>query len=295
MADSDGGDGRAAPDPGEPGTGAKTGAHVEVDVFTGPEEAFFSTSALVLGATEALLVDTQLTRSAGREAAEWVAGKGRRLTGVLITHAHPDHYFGTEEILRLFPGTPVYAVDEVIEAVIENGLAGVAEWQPVFGDDVTSYPVVPGPLPGDGLRVDGAEVRVLSLGQGDCASCSVLHVPGADTVIAGDLVFNGTHVRTAETTPEQRADWRANLEVLRDLGAARLIAGHRAPGQDDAAERVLDFTTDYLLEFDACLAGHPHDAMALVRAVNATYAELTLPRLLELSAAANTARGRAGN
>lgn len=294
----DGADGGTGDEPREVVSGvavtaaeARAGAapQVRVDVFTGPESAFFSTSSLVHGPTEAVLVDTQLTRAAGRELAEWVAGKQRRLTAVVITHAHPDHYFGTEEILRLFPGTPVYAVPEVIEGIIATALAKVAEWQPVFGDDITSFPVVPGPLPGHRLRVDGAELVVLSLGQGDCAASSVVHVPAADTVIAGDLVYNGTHLWTAETTPAQRRDWLANLEVLRGLGASRLVAGHRAPEQGDDATRVLAFTGDYLREFDACLAEHPEDPAGLIGAMNRTYAELTLPVLLELSAAANAA------
>ncbi|MFC1403114.1 MULTISPECIES: MBL fold metallo-hydrolase [Streptacidiphilus] len=275
---------------GDAGAGA---AGIEVEVFTGPESAFFSTSALVHGPTEALLVDTQLTLSAGRELAEWVAGRTGRLTAVLISHPHPDHYFGTAEVLRLFPGTPVYAVPEVIEGIIATGLAKVAQWQPVFGDDVTSFPVVPGPLPGHRLRVDGAAVDVLALGQGDCSASSVVHVPSADALIAGDLVYNGTHLWTAETTPGERADWMANLEVLRGLGTARVVAGHRAPGQDDDAQRVLDFTADYLRAFDERLAEHPRDAAALVSAMNETYAELTLPVLLELSAEANTAEADA--
>jgi hypothetical protein len=68
-----------------------------------------------------------------------------------------------------------------------------------------------------------------------------------------------------------------------------VVAGHRAPGQDDDTGRVLGFTADYLRAFDARLAEHPHDAAALAAAMNETYAELTLPALLEISAAANTA------
>jgi glyoxylase-like metal-dependent hydrolase (beta-lactamase superfamily II) len=290
MTDSEAGEvGAGDVGAGDVGDVAAEAVELVVEVFTGPESSFFSTSALVHGPTEALLVDTQLTLSAGRELAEWVAGRTGRLTAVLITHPHPDHYFGTEEILRLFPGTPVYAVPEVIEGVLATGLAKVAEWQPVFGDDITSFPVVPGPLPGHRLRVDGAVVDVLALGQGDCSASSVVHVPSADVLIAGDLVYNGTHLWTAETTPEQRADWMANLEVLRGLGTTRVVAGHRAPGQDDDTGRVLGFTADYLRAFDARLAEHPHDAAALAAAMNETYAELTLPALLEISAAANTA------
>jgi glyoxylase-like metal-dependent hydrolase (beta-lactamase superfamily II) len=262
---------------------------LEVDVFTGPESAYYATSALVFGPEHAVLVDTQLTRSAGRELAEWVAGKARALTAIVVTHPHPDHYFGTEEVLRLFPGTPVYADPIVIAEITRTGLAKVAQWQQVFGDDVTSMPIVPGPLPADTLLVDGSPVHVLAVGQGDCATSTVVHVPDARTVISGDVTFNGTHLWTADTTAEQRADWLASLETLRGLDPDRVVAGHRAPGQDDEATRVLAFTGDYLREFDAHLTEHPDDADAVVAAVNETYGELTLPAILHTGVRANLA------
>ncbi|RAG80939.1 hypothetical protein DN069_35530 [Streptacidiphilus pinicola] len=263
---------------------------LEVDVFTGPESAFFATSSLVLGPRHALLVDTQLTRSAGRELAEWVAGKARTLAAIVITHPHPDHYFGTEEVLRLFPGTPVYADASVIEEITRTGLAKVEQWQQVYGDDVTSGPIVPGPMPTDTMLIDGSPVHMLAIGQGDCAASTVVHVPSARTVIGGDVVFNGTHLWTADTTPEQRADWLASLETVRGLEPDRVVAGHRAPGQDDDAARVIAFTGDYLREFDAHLTEHPHDPEALAAAVNETYGELTLPVMLRFGVQANTSR-----
>ncbi|WP_051942674.1 MBL fold metallo-hydrolase [Streptacidiphilus rugosus] len=269
---------------------AAADVRITVDVFTGPESAFFATSSLVHGPEHAVLVDTQLTRSAGRELAEWVAGKARTLTAIVITHPHPDHYFGTEEVLRLFPGTPVYADPAVIDAITRTGLAKVVQWQQVLGDDITSAPIVPGPLPADTLLVDGAELHVMALGQGDCAATSIVHVPGARTVVAGDVAFNGTHVWTADTTREERADWLASLETVRGLDPDRVVAGHRAPGQDDDAARVIAFTGDYLREFDAHLAEHPGDADALFAAVTETYGELTLPAILQIGAQENTAR-----
>lgn len=273
-----------------PQTPAPERVPLEVEVFTGPESAFFATSSLVLGPRHALLVDTQLTRSAGRELAEWVAGKARTLAAIVITHPHPDHYFGTEEVLRLFPGTPVYADASVIEEITRTGLAKVEQWQQVYGDDVTSGPIVPGPLPTDTMLIDGSPVHMLAIGQGDCAASTVVHVPSARTVIGGDVVFNGTHLWTADTTPEQRADWLASLETVRGLEPDRVVAGHRAPGQDDDAARVIAFTGDYLREFDAHLIEHPHDPDALAAAVNETYGELTLPVMLRFGVQANTSR-----
>ncbi|MBD0688631.1 MBL fold metallo-hydrolase [Streptomyces sp. CBMA123] len=264
---------------------------LEVAVFTGPESAFFTTSALILGERTAILVDAQLTRSAGRELAEWVAGKGRRLLAIVITHQHPDHYFGAEEVLKLFPDAQLLAAPAVVEGIRRTVAAKVAQWKPVYGDDIPDRPLIPAPLLPQPLMLDRQVIPVLLLGQADCGESTVVHVPSIRTVIAGDFACNGTHVWTADTTPAQRTTWGHNLGRIADLGVDRVIAGHRAPEQGDDAARVLAFTGAYLKDFDRLLAEHPDDPEALVTAMNERYGELTLPSFLDLGAAANTARG----
>ncbi|MFJ2578336.1 MBL fold metallo-hydrolase [Kitasatospora aureofaciens] len=263
---------------------------LEVDVFTGPESAFFATSTLILGEQTAILVDAQLTRSAGRELAEWVAGKGRRLLAIVVTHHHPDHYFGAEEVLKLFPEARLLAAPAVVDGIRRTAAAKVAQWKPVYGDDIPDHPLIPAPLLPQPLMLDRQVIPVLLLGQGDCGDSTVVHVPSIRTVIAGDFVYNGTHVWTADTTPAQRTTWGHNLGRIADLGVDRVIAGHRAPQQGDDAARVLAFTGEYLQDFDRLLAEHPDDAEALTTAVNERYGELTLPVILELGAAANVGR-----
>ncbi|GAA2739578.1 MBL fold metallo-hydrolase [Kitasatospora cinereorecta] len=275
-----------------PGHGAPDGyppvRPLEVDVFTGPETAFFATSTLVMGEQAAILFDAQLTRSAGRELAEWIAGKNRQLLAVVVTHQHPDHYFGAEEVLRLFPGAQLLAAPEVVAGIARTAEAKVAQWKPVYGDDIPDQPLVPAPLLPQPLMLDRQLIRVLQLGQGDCADSTLAHVPSIRTVVGGDFVYNGTHVWTADTGPAERAAWAGNLARIADLGVDRVIAGHRAPGADDDAMRVLSFTDAYLRDFDRALRAHPHDPEALAAAVNERYGGLTLPAILELGAAANT-------
>ncbi|MEU8515204.1 MBL fold metallo-hydrolase [Kitasatospora sp. NPDC048722] len=271
-------------------TGEQPVRPLEIDVFTGPESAFFATSTLILGERTAILVDAQLTRSAGRELAEWVAGKGRRLLAIVVTHHHPDHYFGAEEVLRLFPEAQLLAAPAVVDGIHRTVAAKVAQWKPVYGDDIPDHPLIPAPLLPQPLMLDRQVIPVLMLGQGDCGDSTVVHVPSIRTVIAGDFVYNGTHVWTADTTPAQRVTWGHNLGRIADLDVDRVIAGHRAPEQGDDATRVLAFTGEYLQDFDRLLAEHPDDAEALVTAVNERYGELTLPVVLELSAAANVGR-----
>ncbi|MFD7904304.1 MBL fold metallo-hydrolase [Kitasatospora sp. NPDC059747] len=271
-------------------TGEQPVRPLEIDVFTGPESAFFATSTLILGERTAILVDAQLTRSAGRELAEWVAGKGRRLLAIVVTHHHPDHYFGAEEVLKLFPEAQLLAAPAVVDGIHRTVAAKVAQWKPVYGDDIPDHPLIPAPLLPQPLMLDRQVIPVLMLGQGDCGDSTVVHVPSVRTVIAGDFVYNGTHVWTADTTPAQRVTWGHNLGRIADLDVDRVIAGHRAPDQGHDATRVLAFTGEYLQDFDRLLTEHPDDAEALVTAVNERYGELTLPVVLELGAAANVAR-----
>ncbi|RKE20261.1 MBL fold metallo-hydrolase [Streptomyces sp. TLI_171] len=263
---------------------------LEVEVFTGPESAFFATSSLIMGERTAILVDAQLTRSAGRELAEWIAGKGRQLLAIVVSHQHPDHYFGAEEVLRLFPAAQLLAAPSVVEGIGQTAAAKVAQWKPVYGDDIPDLPLLPAPLLPQPLMIDGQLIRVLQLGQGDCAGSTITHLPSIRTVVAGDFVYNGTHVWTADTDPAARDQWSHNLGRIADLGVDRVIAGHRAPGADDAAHRVLVFTAGYLRDFDEALHDHPEDAEALAAAMNERYGGLTLPAILELGAAANVRR-----
>ncbi|RAJ37656.1 glyoxylase-like metal-dependent hydrolase (beta-lactamase superfamily II) [Kitasatospora sp. SolWspMP-SS2h] len=276
--------------PGRRADAAPAVRPLEVEVFTGPESAFFATSSLIMGERTAILVDAQLTRSAGRELAEWIAGKGRELLAIVVSHQHPDHYFGAEEVLRLFPAAQLLAAPSVVEGIGRTAAAKVAQWKPVYGDDVPDQPLLPAPLLPRPLMIDGQLIRVLQLGQGDSAGSTITHLPSIRTVVAGDFAYNGTHVWTADTDPDARDQWSHNLGRIADLGVDRVIAGHRAPGMDDAAHRVLAFTAGYLRDFDEALHDHPEDAEALAAAVNERYGGLTLPAILEHGAAANVAR-----
>ncbi|GAB2688907.1 MBL fold metallo-hydrolase [Kitasatospora kifunensis] len=273
------------------GSATRPAPPLAIEVFTGPESAFFATSSLIIGARDAILVDAQLTRSAGRELAEWIAGKGRNLLAVVITHPHPDHYFGVEEVLRLFPQAHVLAAPPVVDAIAATAAAKVRQWRPVYGDDIPENPILPRPLRPQPLMIDRQLIRVLYLGQGDCDTSTVVHVPGTRTVIAGDLAYNGTHIWTADTTAEQRTAWIRNLGRIAELGAQWVIAGHRAPEQGDEAARVLSFTGEYLQDYDRLLAEHPGDPEGLITAVGELYGELTLPPVLAAAAAAHTRVG----
>ena len=87
------------------------------DVFVAPEKPFVApppavgdapawdptTSTLIFGARDAVLVDPLMTVPEASALADWVALHYRNLTTIYITHGHGDHYLGLPVLLDRFP------------------------------------------------------------------------------------------------------------------------------------------------------------------------------------------------
>ena len=99
-----------------------------LDVYTSPMRDIstggqFSptTSTLLTGPTEAVLVDAQYMEGDVAELARRIESSGRTLTTIYITHAHADHYFGLEWLLDRFPTARAVALPAVVADRIEGG------------------------------------------------------------------------------------------------------------------------------------------------------------------------------
>jgi len=69
---------------------------------------------LIHGPTEAVIVDPPFTVAQTTALADWIASLGKRLGYVYITHWHSDHWLGTGQLTKRFPGVTVYASEPTI-------------------------------------------------------------------------------------------------------------------------------------------------------------------------------------
>ena len=231
-----------------------------------------------------IVVDAGFTLDQGASIAGRVAATGLPLHAILITHEHPDHYLGAASVLARWPDAPLLAAPEVVAGIATTGEAKLAQWRPNLGDRLPASPTVPQALTTPVLDLDGESIEVLSLGQGDCANNTAVHVPSARTVIAGDFAYSGTHLWLVETDHESRRAWQANLDRLSALAPTTVIAGHAFPGASTGPD-VLEATRDYLDAFDVALTASM-DADELIARLSSQYPDLALPLILQLSARA---------
>jgi glyoxylase-like metal-dependent hydrolase (beta-lactamase superfamily II) len=72
-----------------------------------------SSSTLISGPTEGILIDALLTFENADQIAAWAKRSGKKITGVYITHGHSDHWLGLARLLEHFPAARGYAAPEV--------------------------------------------------------------------------------------------------------------------------------------------------------------------------------------
>lgn len=264
-----------------------------LDVYTSPQRelpvgGWFSptTATLILGPTEAILVDTGYTLDDVQEIGRRVDESGRRLTTIYITHAHADHYFGLEWLQRRYPEARAVAVPAVAKAIRDGVQAHRNQWQLMFGDHALDNTAVPETLDDTTLYLNGEEIHILEIGQGDIAHNTAVHIPSIDAVIAGDIAYHGINPFLAASGPAEWHQWVESLDRISALTPRTVIAGHkRSELSDDDVAAQLDGTRSYILEFasavDSC-----DSARDVVAHMNALFPEHGNPSALISSAKA---------
>jgi glyoxylase-like metal-dependent hydrolase (beta-lactamase superfamily II) len=209
-----------------------------------------NSATLIFGDHDGVLVDTFITIEQNERLIDWVTAHGRRLTYIYLTHGHGDHVYGIGQLLSAFPGAQAVATAGTIaEARIQaSDEYRDGFWGKLFPGQIPQ-PVIPAELAGDTIVLEGYDLRVIEAGRTDTVGTTVLWCPALRLIVAGDVVYNHTHMYLAETTAASRREWIASLARLKDLGPRFVVAGHKQPGGDDDPVNI-DESIAYLTDFN---------------------------------------------
>lgn len=249
-----------------------------------------SSSTLISGPSQGILIDALLTFDNADHIATWAKGFGKRITGVYITHGHSDHWMGLARLLEHFPEAHGYAAPEVVaRAAFEAELdKSTKYWTSRFPGELPETPVLPRVLDDDVILVDGQIVKLIHAGQGDVEGSTIFHVPSADAVISGDVVYNNVHMMMYEADQAKREAWIASIDALAALAPRTVVAGHKSVGAEDGPEH-LAASQRYLRDFTT-VANKGGSAQDLVHRMLELHGERDQPHTLWISARAEVAR-----
>ncbi len=256
--------------------------HLEV-YNPGGNAIFPVSSVIVTGPKEAVLIDAQFQRNDAQAVVEKIKATGKRLTTVYISHYDPDYYFGLDVVHAAFPQADIVATPETVAKIASSKDGKLAHWGPILKDNAPQALVVPKPLAGRSLKVDGQTLEIT----GPEPTRSFVWIPSLKAVVGGIPVLANIHVWVADTqTPASRQAWLKSLDAITALKPTTVVPGHYLPNADGSAPRGLDairFTRDYLVAFDV-EAAKAKDSAELIAAMKERFPKAGEESSLELGA-----------
>jgi 2-keto-4-pentenoate hydratase/2-oxohepta-3-ene-1,7-dioic acid hydratase in catechol pathway/glyoxylase-like metal-dependent hydrolase (beta-lactamase superfamily II) len=225
----------------------------------------WSNAGLIVGDGASLLVDTLFDLHLTREMLEAMAPITARapITQAFVTHSNGDHFHGNQ---LLDPSVQVITAKETAHEIADGiapemlAMMQVMDFDPVMTRYLRERF---GPFDFNGITlrdadrtfdrdlvvdVGGTKVNLLNLGPAHTAADSVVHVPDAGVLFAGDLLFiGGTPIVWAGPID----GWIAACDKLIALDAPTVVPGHGPVTDPDGIRAVRGYLVHIREQADA--------------------------------------------
>lgn len=201
---------------------------------------------IVEGRAGTVVVDATLTISDGRALRASLEKLDKPLLGVVITHAHPDHYGGLVELVRNLD-VPVFATGGVDEVIRRDDPLKEQILRPMVGDEWAAQRAFPNETVSDGevVSLDGIALRVTDLGPNEPPHDSIWALEDPDRhVFSADLAYDRHHCYLADGFYQQ---WLENIARTQEQLAVGVTL-HPGHGEPCGAE-ALDWQHGYINTF----------------------------------------------
>jgi glyoxylase-like metal-dependent hydrolase (beta-lactamase superfamily II) len=241
-------------------------------------------SVLIEGQKDAVLIDAQFTKTDAEKLVDKIRASGKNLTTIYISQGDPDFYFGLGVIKAAFPNATVLATAPTVARIRSTQAAKLHEWAPILKAEAPQKIIVPEPMKGRALMLEGQQLQVVGL-TGKAPELTFVWIPAIRAVVGGTLIFGNVHVWTADTpTDAAKRNWIKALGQMDALKPATVVPGHFKEGESMSSASI-GFTRDYLKAFMDEARKAPNSA-ALIKAMKQRYPEAGFPQALEIGAKA---------
>ena len=240
--------------------------------YTASEEGGLVTTQIIETEKGLVVIDAQFLRPHAREVRDYIFRLGKPVERVIVSHSHPDHWFGLEYL----SDHPVYALAETGQEIMDLGEAMIRDKRALLGELVTDSRIIPDHTIEEGqevicgLRYDFKRIR-----EAEAGVQLLIHLPEVDTLIAQDLLYNGVHLFIGHGAFE---GWIEAVKGLEERGCGTILVGHGRP----AGPAIYKEVTGYIEEAGRCYRSS-RNGEELKERLMERYPDHLAPFLLDIS------------
>ncbi len=251
---------------------------VTIHSFQSPEQGEMTCSQIIETELGVIVVDVLLLKPYAQQLRQYVDGLKKPIEKVLITHTHPDHWFG----LEYFQDCQIYALQETIDEISQVADQYIEYNHSVFGDKSTSTKVIPQNVLTVGSEVvAGLELTYTKVTQAEANVMLMIEIPTLKVLVAQDLAYNEVYLYVGEKSPEGELcfdGWISTLENLQKNGYERVLVGHGFNSDSSILEEMIEYLNFAQLHFDPELDPEAYKDIMVNK-----YPHYKVPRMLDVS------------
>lgn len=213
-----------------------------IHTYTSPESAGLVNSQIIETSNHLVLVDTQYLLPFATELKEYLSGIKKPIERIIISHSHPDHWFGND----LFKDQKIFTLQEVRSILEQAGDAMIENYQ--FMNETDSLVPTAKTLPNFTLNegvftLDDVEFSVVKFTDAEDSIIAGIEIPKENILIAQDLVYDFTHAFTAELANVQNK-WIEVLKSVKSKNYSFILGGHGTPSEGDILTPAISYLQD---------------------------------------------------
>lgn len=186
------------------------------------------------------MIDAQFSFSSARFVQRYVDTLKKPLDYIILSHSHPDHWFGAE----IF-GAKTITTRSISKDIQAEGFYYIRRLKSRMKDNIPdTLPVID-----DGLNVgetdfDGLKVMIKQYSDTEDNNSLVFEFPDYKVIIVQDLLYNAKHL--VVSTREKNGNWITVLEGLRSQKYHTFLVGHGTNG----GSSLINYNIRYLVNFE---------------------------------------------
>jgi glyoxylase-like metal-dependent hydrolase (beta-lactamase superfamily II) len=203
-----------------------------IHTYVAPENSFGTATHIIESPNVLIVIDTQYLVPYTKEVIEYSKKLNKPIIAVIISHAHPDHYFGLTEFVKEYPSLKSFALQEVIEEIKNEGSLMLTEIKKGLGSLVPDIITIPtnAILSESSTKtelIDGIIYDFERYNKAESKEQLIISFPQVGAIIVQDLIYNGYHPWLDKYIP----NWIETLTVLQNKykDYPYVYVGHGSP------------------------------------------------------------------
>lgn len=255
---------------------------VTLHCLSSGEDGELVNSVILETARALVVIDTMNLIPYARELRGYADSLGKTIERVLITHAHPDHWFG----LDAFQDIPTFAFAETRADIEAKGDYFLATHRSFHGKEaaavIPARKTVPATAIEEGrITVDGLALDLIKVRDAEYPVMMAVELPSMKTLVLQDVLYHKVHAFAGERTSAGAPcfdSWIKVLEGIRARGCETLIPGHGEPGGPELIDQNIEY-----LRVVKDIASACHDNPTYRARVRARFPDFRVPLMLMMS------------